>query len=173
MAGIHRPLIRLVGPRRKQEATPPTKSTRKKTPINPFPILTYLDIDLCLVFVGVVHAVSYTITATISSAFAEVYPWLSQTALGLAFLPTGLGMVLGSTFMGKLLDWDYRRIKRQLGDEEVVLADFPKEYARLRTIPAFMVVFAVSVIAWGWCIESRVSMAAPLVIQVFGKSPPR
>ena len=169
MTGIYRPMLRLVGPGKKGSTGTPERPKGKKASINPFPILTYLDVDLCLVFVGVVHAVSYTITATISSAFAEVYPWLSQTALGLAFLPTGLGMVLGSTFMGKLLDWDYARIKRNLGDDEGVM-DFPKEYARLRTIPAHLIVFAISAIAWGWCIESRVSMAAPLVIQVFRKA---
>lgn len=168
MTGIHRALLPLVGPREKAVSPVTPTTSYERASINPFPILAYPDIVLSLIFAGVVHAVSYTVTATIASAFADVYPWLSQTVLGLSYLPTGVGMVLGSTVTGKLLDWDYARIKKQFGDEKSLL-DFPKEYARLRTMPAHLIVFVISVIAWGWCIESRVSMAGPLVVQVFSE----
>ncbi|KAH6880528.1 major facilitator superfamily domain-containing protein [Thelonectria olida] len=162
--GIHRAIVPLVGPREKLSLsiTPPM---HQKSPINPFPIFALPDILVTLVFTGIVYAVNYTVTSTISSAFAEVYPWLSETILGLSYLPTGLGMILGSTFVGKLLDWDYARIKRKLA-EQGSSGDFPKERARLRTMPAHLVVFVLALVGWGWCIETRVQMAAPLVLQV-------
>lgn len=171
MSGVYRAWLPLVGPRTKTASPVKPTDPHERASINPFPILAYPDVVLSLIFAGVVHAVSYTITATIASAFSDVYPWLSQTVLGLSFLPTGLGMVLGSSATGKLLDWDYARIKKDFGDEKS-LADFPKEYVRLRTMPAHLIVFVIAVIAWGWCIESRVHMAGPLVIQVFSEFGP-
>ncbi|KAK7408633.1 multidrug transporter [Neonectria punicea] len=165
MAGIHRALLPLVGPRGKRQATA-MQAPRQTTSINPFPIFALPDIVITLAFTGIVYAVNYTVTSTISSAFAEVYPWLSETVLGLSYLPTGLGMILGSTCVGKLLDWDYARIKKELA-EGGGHSDFPKERARLRTMPAHLVVFVMALIGWGWCVEKRTHMAAPLVLQVF------
>ncbi|KPM46500.1 hypothetical protein AK830_g155 [Neonectria ditissima] len=165
MTGIHRALLPLVGPRGKRQAVV-IQAPRQKPSINPFPIFGLPDIVITLTFTGIVYAVNYTVTSTISSAFAEVYPWLSETVLGLCYLPTGLGMVLGSSCVGKLLDWDYARIKKEVAESDDP-SDFPKERARLRTMPAHLVVFVVALIGWGWCVEKRAHMAAPLVLQVF------
>lgn len=164
MSGVHRPLFPIVGLRTKKPATASPRP-RGGASINPFPIFALPDITVALIFTGIVYAVNYTVTSTISSSFADAYPWLSVTVLGLSYLPTGLGMIIGSTFMGKLLDWDYVRIKKRLGKDEQS-ADFPKEYARLRTMPAHLVLFVVAVIGWGWCIETRTHMAVPLSLQV-------
>ncbi|KAH7139741.1 major facilitator superfamily transporter multidrug resistance [Dactylonectria estremocensis] len=164
MAGIHRALVPLVGPKGKRPDDMPA-AARQKTSINPFPIFALPDIVITLIFTGIVYAVNYTVTSTISSAFADVYPWLSETVLGLSYLPTGLGMILGSTFVGKLLDWDYARIKKQLA-ESGSASDFPKERARLRTMPAHLAIFVMALVGWGWCIEAKTPMAAPLVLQV-------
>ncbi|KAJ7162208.1 hypothetical protein C8R46DRAFT_1037463 [Mycena filopes] len=61
-----------------------------------------------------VYAVVYGVTASISSLFHDTYPWLSETKLGLCFLTVGGGMILGSLFCGKLLDWDYQRVRLSL-----------------------------------------------------------
>ncbi|KAH6962622.1 major facilitator superfamily domain-containing protein [Ilyonectria sp. MPI-CAGE-AT-0026] len=164
MAGIHRALVPLVGPKGKRPADM-IQGPRQKGPINPFPIFALPDIVITLIFTGVVYAVNYTVTSTISSAFADVYPWLSETVLGLSYLPTGLGMILGSTFVGKLLDWDYARIKKQM-TENGGLSNFPKERARLRTMPTHLVVFVMALVGWGWAVETKTHMAAPLVLQV-------
>lgn len=167
MSGIHRPLVPLVGPRsKKPDAVVPKPRVRKS--INPFPIFALPDVVIALVFTGVVYAVNYTVTATISSAFHVNYPWLSESAIGLSYLPTGLGMIVGSTFCGRMLDWDYARIKKKWTQEAASL-DFPKEYARLRTMPAHLVLFILAVVGWGWTIEEKAHIAAPLVLQVISE----
>lgn len=165
MSGIHRPVVRIVGLRTKKPEATMVATPRVRKPINPFPIFALPDVVIALIFTGVVYAVNYTVTATISSAFADIYPWLSETAIGLSYLPMGAGMIVGSTFCGRMLDWDYARIKSKLSQDEQSL-DFPKEYARLRTMPAHLVLFVVAVIGWGWAIEAKTSIAAPLVLQV-------
>jgi MFS family permease len=144
-----------------QEAYDPSTQVKSTHSVNPFVILTYPDVIVLLTFTGIVYAVNYTITATISTAFAKVYPDLSETVLGLCYLPTGAGMIIGSTMTGKMLDWEYTRIKERKGD------DFTIEYARLRIMPFYLGLFIVCVIAWGWTIQARAHMAVPLVLGVF------
>jgi hypothetical protein len=153
-----RALVPIVGRKVSHEAYDPATKTVSKHSVNPFVILTYPDVIVLLSFTGIVYAVNYTITATISTAFAKVYPNLSETVLGLCYLPTGAGMIIGSTMTGKLLDWEYARIKERTGDK------FTIEYARLRTMPFYLGLFVVCVIAWGWSIEARAHMAVPLVL---------
>lgn len=81
---------------------------------NPFAILKNLDITLILFFNGVVNAVYYAVTATISTLFAEAYPFLSETQVGLCFLSIGGGMFFGSLASGKILDWEFRKTGKNL-----------------------------------------------------------
>jgi multidrug resistance protein len=152
----------------------------KRSTANPFRLLVYPDIALTLTYTGIVYAVNYTITSTISSAYTVTYPYLSETLLGVCYLSTGLGMILGSTITGKLLDRDYARIKLKTcsaasledgqGPPSGKDADVPIEYARLRMSPLLLVGFVASVIGWGWCIQSQTSIAGPLILQVIRKS---
>jgi multidrug resistance protein len=153
-----RALVPIVGRKVSHKAYDPATQTRAKHSINPFIILTYPDVIVLLTFTGIVYAVNYTITATISSAFAKIYPDLSETVLGLCYLPTGAGMIIGSTMTGKMLDWEYSRIKKRMGE------NFTIEYARLRIMPFYLGLFIVCVIGWGWSIQARAHMAVPLVL---------
>ncbi|CAI6329105.1 unnamed protein product [Periconia digitata] len=156
-----RPIIPVVG----RKYTSPTASVndappRKKQSINPFVLFTYPDVLVLLSFTGIVYAVNYTVTATISSSFKEIYPHLSETVLGLCYLPTGAGMIIGSTLTGKLLDWQYAQCKAKSGDR------FTIEYARLRIMPIYLVIFVAGVLGWGWSLQAHAHMAVPLIIGV-------
>jgi hypothetical protein len=154
----------------------------KRSTANPFRLLVYPDIALTLTYTGIVYAVNYTITSTISSAYTVTYPYLSGTLIGICYLSTGLGMILGSTITGKLLDRDYSRIKlktsgvtsSEAGQESASGedADVPIEYARLRMSPMLLAGFVASVVGWGWCIQSNTSIAGPLILQVIRKCTP-
>ncbi|KAF1917802.1 major facilitator superfamily domain-containing protein [Ampelomyces quisqualis] len=151
-----RAIVRIVGRKVSHEAFDPATQTQAKHSVNPFVILTYPDVIVLLTFTGIVYAVNYTITATISSSFAKIYPDLSETVLGLCYLPTGAGMMIGSTMTGKMLDWEYNRIKRSKGEE------FTIEYARLRIMPFYLGLFIVCVMGWGWSLQARAHIAVPL-----------
>lgn len=43
--------------------------------------------------------------------------------------------------------------------------DFKIERARMRTMPIFMAVFIASLVGYGWCLQSKVNMSAPLILQ--------
>jgi len=173
---LYRPLIPVIRPRLNAGDGLSTGPKNQKGSINPLRLFTYLDIVVTLFYTGVVYAVNYTITATISSSFAEIYPFLTETAIGLCYLATGGGMIIGSTFTGKMLDWDYRRLRSRWhtqpgGHTQERDGTFSIERARLRTVPLHLVLFIGCVIAWGWCLENQVSIAVPLVLQVARASP--
>ncbi|KAF7545639.1 hypothetical protein G7046_g9516 [Stylonectria norvegica] len=177
---VYRPMFPVLGRGKVTIATPgdltKTRQQNSRGTANPFRLLIYPDIALTLTYTGIVYAVNYTITSTISSSFAATYPFLSQTLLGICYLPTGLGMLLGSSITGKLLDLEYARQKRKLRNENLQNSEaesneednsrFPIERARLQTVPLLLVIFIVCVIGWGWCIQARSHIAAPLVLQV-------
>ncbi|KAE9393308.1 MFS general substrate transporter [Gymnopus androsaceus JB14] len=180
---IHRPLILIVGRHRiGTEPAPPRPTGKRFQMKNPFAILKNLDITLILLFNGVVCAVYYAVTATISTLFAEAYPFLSEIQVGLCFLSIGGGMFAGSLSAGKILDWEFRRVGRTLdvrksksrpeGDLPLTEkqktgkydADFPIEEARLRLIPFSMVLFVGANLGYGWCIQRQVHIAVPLIL---------
>ncbi|KAJ7028560.1 major facilitator superfamily domain-containing protein [Mycena alexandri] len=175
VSAIYRPVIPIIGRRSKQ--SPATSSVAPKRFQNPLLLLLHVDVALLLVINGVVYSVFYGVTASISTVFHDAYPQLNETELGLCFLSVGGGMVIGSMSCGKLLDWDYQRVRRSLraqnstdeqGDEKKGVVDdsFPIEKARMRLMPAFLAVFAASCIGYGWCIDKRTNIAGPLILLI-------
>jgi len=155
-----RAIFPVVGGKATQKVPDTESRAKPKQSINPFVLFTYPDVIVLLTFTGIVYAVNYTITATISSSFAKIYPSLSETVLGLCYLPSGAGMIIGSTVTGKVLDWEYGRIKKRSGEA------FTIEYARLRLMPYYLTLFVMCVIGWGWTIQAKAHMAAPLCLAV-------
>lgn len=154
------PIVGRKAARDRENFHPATAPAPAKHSVNPFVLFSYPDVVVLLTFTGLVYAVNYTITATISSSFARIYPHLTETVLGLCYLPTGAGMIIGSTMTGKMLDWEYARIKKATG------GNFTIEYARLRIMPFYLILFVFCIVGWGWSIFFKLHMAVPLVIAV-------
>jgi hypothetical protein len=77
-----------------------------------------------------------------------------------------------TTRSGKLLDRDYRIIKSKLSARKEDLAEkgtvsgvFPIEKARLRSTPIYLAIYVAAVVGYGWSLESRTSIAVPLILQ--------
>lgn len=172
---FHKPIIQLFG-RGKQTQDRPIRTGKRKPFQNPFVILTYPDVIITQAFTGIIYAVWYAVTATISSTFDEVYPWLSETEIGLCYLSMGGGMLIGSMSTGKLLDWEYRRLRRghERANDEAQFGrgkgKYSIEVVRLRLMPAHVLLKAICEIGWGWCLDQDTHIAAPLVLQFMSKS---
>ncbi|KAJ7502589.1 major facilitator superfamily domain-containing protein [Mycena galericulata] len=165
---LSRPVIRIIGRNKPQS---PTAKLPRKPFQNPLRLLLNPDILILLSFNGLICAVFYGVTASISTIFHAAYPALNQTQLGLCFLAIGGGMLIGSATSGKILDWDYQRVKASiLSRKPSSLAQdensFPIERARMRLIPILLVFFVACCAAYGWCIQKRVNLAGPLILLI-------
>ncbi|KAJ7578603.1 MFS general substrate transporter [Mycena floridula] len=167
---LYRPIITVLGRttnRQLSSSTIPKARFR-----NPLLLLKNWDIVLLLFVNGVVAAVFFAVVASISTIFHETYPQLSETELGLCFLTIGGGMIFGSTLSGRLLDWDFQRVLKETGKQELTARQlaqddtFPIEKARLRIIPFFIALYVASTVGYGWCIEKKVNIAGPLILLV-------
>jgi hypothetical protein len=91
-------------------------------------------------------------------------------------------MFFGTWLSGRLCDAYYRKIRDDLVrqarsnsekdiDPKAVEQDpsFPIEKARLQILPCIMFVYIACVIGYGWSLQSRVTIAVPLVLQVISK----
>jgi hypothetical protein len=149
---------------------------------NPLLMFAYPEVFILLIFNGTYYAVLYGVTASLSVIFEKIYPYLTETDLGLCFLAIGGGMFFGTWISGKLCDAYYRKIRDDLVrqarsnsekdiDPKAVEQDpsFPIEKARLQILPCIMFVYMACVIGYGWSLQSRVTIAVPLVLQVISK----
>lgn len=84
--------------------------------------------------------------------------------------PFGVSSCFGAILYGKVIDHNYKRIAQRLklpvdrkkGDD---LRAFPIEQARLQTVFPVMTVGIAAFIPYGWVLQQRVNLAAPLVLQ--------
>ena len=91
-------------------------------------------------------------------------------------------MLVGSVFSGRFMDAHYRRIRDDLLretstdlkrhiDPRALEKDpsFPIEKARLQMLPWVVFVYTACVIGYGWALQSKVTIAVPLILQFMSR----
>ena len=98
---------------------------------NPFRLFLHPDILLLLTLNAITNAVSYGVNISISTLFSAAYPFLDETKLGLCYLAIGGGMIIGSSIIGYVLDWEYQTFRKRAESRITALglttADITKE----------------------------------------------
>ncbi|PSR70923.1 hypothetical protein PHLCEN_2v13195 [Hermanssonia centrifuga] len=177
---FYRPLLPIIG--RSHAGAGDQEKPEKKPFVNPLRLFLSPAVSLLLLFNAVLYAVFYGVTASISTLFVDTYPFLNETDIGLCFLAIGGGMLAGSWLSGKALDKEYQKVKKNLElkcredpeckikPEEVTKDEnFPIEYARFRTMPIYFSLYIAACIAYGWCLDRKVNLAGPLILQVLSE----
>ncbi|KAM7186726.1 itaconate transport protein [Rhypophila sp. PSN 637] len=141
----------------------PRKKVTAQTFIEPLKLLGEKDILFNLIFGGVVYAVWTMVTSSTTRLFQESFG-LNEILLGLAFLPNGLGTIVGSAIVGKLMTRDFTRLEEsyklsphhtpplptnfKIGKS--IPLDFPLERARLSYLPWISILFILSTSIYGF-----------------------
>ncbi|KAK9418972.1 putative Major facilitator superfamily (MFS) profile domain-containing protein [Seiridium unicorne] len=159
---------------------PQLDSIPKRASVNPLNSLKlFREKETCilLLYSGLIYANSYMLLSTLPDQLEEGYGF-DTLRISLCFLASGFGSMASVTLTGRLLDWNFRRHARLVGMEisnqkQQDLSRFPIEIARLQiSIPA-LILAGASLIAYGWTLQARTHLAAPLIflfLQGFGSS---
>ncbi|PGH18221.1 hypothetical protein AJ79_00559 [Helicocarpus griseus UAMH5409] len=153
-----------------ERQTAPLES--KKPSLNPLKSLNLLlakDNATVVFSSALLYTTFCCIHASLGTLFVELYH-LNQLQSGLIYLPFGIGCTISAVTSGRIIDRDYRKtadlhglpIDRVRGDD---LRNFPIEEERLRSVFIPLVATVLSVISFGWVVEKKAPITAPLVIQ--------
>jgi hypothetical protein len=149
----------------------------RKAFTNPLFMFTFPDVLIILIFNSTYYAVLYGVIASIAAIFEDEYPFLDETDIGLCFLAMGVGMLVGTLCSGKMMDFNYRKVRDEFNrlsqidkekvDDKALEKDdpaFPIEKARLQAVPYLVFVYTICVTGYGWSLNSNVSIAVPLIL---------
>lgn len=156
---------------RRDDATnhPPTKpKLRFPNPLRALRVALDKGVGLVIFYNSMLYLVFITTVSTLSTQFKTIYGY-NDLQIGLCYLPYGAGCFVAAISQGYLLDWNYRRVAKKIGfsidkkrgDD---LSQFPIEKARIVPVYFFVSVGLVANVLYGWVLELRPSVAAPLCL---------
>lgn len=172
--GWNMTLIDYIRFRRQARNRPSDKVQRKirfPNPLNTLAILRNKDMAVVLFFNALLYIGFMTVTATISSQFADIYHY-NDIQLGLCYLPIEGATTIASISNGLLADWNYRRTAKKLGvsidrKRGNDLRGFPIEKVRLQLVYPFVTAGAIVYIGFGWALHYEIHIAVPLILSFF------
>ncbi|CAI7663626.1 unnamed protein product [Penicillium viridicatum] len=158
-----------IGAEGSQQKSPHTKRLRFPNPLRSFAILLEWDALIIISYVGMVMFSNIALLTSTPNLFGPLYGF-NELQIGLCFLPLGVSSCLGAVLYGKIIDYNYKRtaqklgfpVDRKKGDD---LRNFPIERTRLQTVFPAMAIGVAAFIPYGWVLQQRVHLAAPLVLQ--------
>ncbi|KAL4756746.1 major facilitator superfamily domain-containing protein [Aspergillus foveolatus] len=123
----------------------------------------------CLWINGSFYAVDYILAATVPNIFTDIYQF-NTLLTGLAYLPRGIGIIVGSYCNGRMMDHNYKvtarkhnqPINRVFGDN---LQQFPIELARSRGTYYLLVISTCTLLAYGWTANYKKQFTILLILQ--------
>ncbi|PTB62268.1 hypothetical protein BBK36DRAFT_1145059 [Trichoderma citrinoviride] len=135
-------------------------------------IIFYRDTFLALWIHGSFYTVDYSFVAAVPDIYKDAYGY-NDLQLGLTYLPRGVGIIVGSYCTGKMMDANYRAVKRATGRTDDGgsritgddLLTFPVELARTRFSLHLLVISTATIIGYGWAVERDAPAAVLLVLQ--------
>ncbi|KAI2709098.1 hypothetical protein CBS147332_6157 [Penicillium roqueforti] len=155
------------------EMTPPALSVPRRrlnvpNPYSTLRLLFHRPVGLVLLANGVVFSSYYAVTAEIPALFHRIYD-LDDLGIGLCFIPAGLGSLLSATVNGVLVDWNYRRSRRNAGqtvhkNQKQDILGFPIEQARLQIGLPMTILAAVSIVVYGVLIPLKPPLMVALTV---------
>lgn len=164
---ISRSIYSLVLPRKPviQQSPPPFSLPN---PLSCLSTLFNRSNFIVLMVGGLQYTIFGCLAASLSAQMIHLYS-LNYLTAGLLYLPSGIGGILAAYLNGRLLNHDYRITARKcrlpVSRKSDNLAGFPIERARLRSVFPFLALSAVATAGYGWTLQAKTSIAAPLSMQ--------
>lgn len=131
-------------------------------------VLFTKDRFLLLVYVGVVFSGFNAIATELPTQFKALYGY-DSVMIGVMYIPMAGGAMLSTAVFGKHMNRNFRKYAARQGinleaGQQVDMAVFPVEKARLEVTVAPLLLATAGIMCWGWVLEMRTSVAAPCVL---------
>lgn len=94
--------------KRRVEPNPTILKSKNFNMLIPFKILKCTPVILILFPASISYALWLMMLTTLSTSLSNDYQY-STSKIAIAYIPSGVGGVMGSVIIGKLLDWSYKR----------------------------------------------------------------
>lgn len=140
--------------------------------LGPFRILFDKRVALVISFLSIYYMVWQMSITAMSTLFQDRYH-ISEIEIGLTFIANGVGSMVGTLVIGKILDIEYRRVKAKYeatydaeggrNKEE----NMPIERARLGTVWLWGSMQCASILVFGWTLDRKVYIAVPIICTFF------
>ncbi|KAL8853981.1 MAG: hypothetical protein Q9221_001104 [Calogaya cf. arnoldii] len=138
-------------------------------PLQCLKILLLKEAAPILLVHGFSYMIDFSVQTSIASAFTELYHF-NELAVGLSYLPRGVGIIVGGYANGKFMDRNYKitanqighMIDREHGDD---INDFPIERARTRGSPYLIGILTCSVVGYRWALDQHSHVSVALILQ--------
>ncbi|KAF7518611.1 hypothetical protein G7054_g13391 [Neopestalotiopsis clavispora] len=161
--------LQLIKSRRKFEEESKVEQSKDKTDrkrLNPFAALKILGEKEGVVTLGfgaLMYGGYFMVLTTLPIQLTERFGF-NAAQTGLCYLPIFIGSLFSRSIAGKLLDWNFRRHAKLLGIEvtknkEQDLDVLPIEAARLQICIPMIYLTALCVVAYGWTMQTKASLA--------------
>lgn len=141
---------------------------RFPNPLATLVIVLDKEASLILFSIGLLFSCFYITISSIPSQFEKFYGF-NDIQISLVFIPIGIGGLVSAITTGKLIDWNYRRHAKRLGipivkNQQHDLSEFPLEKARIEVAMPMLYLGAASMIAYGWTLHFKTSLAGPRIL---------
>lgn len=152
-----------------QAALASNRKLRFPNPLAVLPVILEKDVAMLLFYNSLIYCAFYDVMASFPTLLEQIYDY-NALQIGLCFLPFGFGCLLAQPLSGRLMDWNFRRIAKELNYPIVKgkandLRNFPIERVRVGIALPFVFIGDAALLCYGWVMHSRTSLAAPLVLQ--------
>ncbi|OKL60718.1 hypothetical protein UA08_03990 [Talaromyces atroroseus] len=147
---------------------------KRRRGVNPFAsamIATEKESALILIYGSLLYCGNMAVLSTLTSELQTRYGF-NSIQIGLCYLPMGCGSMTSRLTVGRLLDWNFKREAARQGmpivkNRQQEIEKFNIEVARLAVTIPFVYGGALFLVAYGWVMQYRTSLAGPLVVLFF------
>jgi MFS family permease len=136
-------------------------------PLNSVRILFDKESGLILLYSGIIFSGFYMVITSMPSQLQQNYNF-NTLQIGLCYIPSGCGSLTAAFLIGRLQDWNFRRLAKKQGmvidkRKQQDITNFPIELSRLQVTMPLVALAGVVIIGFGWVMEYRTSLAGPLI----------
>lgn len=154
-----------------QEQLAKKRKLRFPNPLNTLHLILEKDVGLLLFYNSIVYTAFYDVMASMPTLFEQTYGF-NSLQIGLCFLAFGSGCALAPMCVGRLMDWNFRRLAKQVGLQIVKgkandLRNFPLETCRIQIALPLVYIGDACLLCYGWAMDQNAPLAAPLVLEFF------